>query len=68
MTELVRQIEQFSAKNFADHAITRRHENDVTRHYRCQKPGTWCYGFDVTFTPKHPLYLPKVAERIEFCG
>ena len=48
---MTRDIEEMAGKAFAEHQITRRFESELVRHYRCQKPGTWIYGFDVTFTP-----------------
>lgn len=34
-----------------DHVITAIHACGMHRHYRCQKPGTWCMGFDVVTWP-----------------
>ena len=48
---MTRDIEEMAGKAFAEHQITRRFDSELVRHYRCQKPGTWTYGFDVTFTP-----------------
>lgn len=51
-TRLAKQIEKNAAKDFAEHTITKRLDVEGRfRSYRCQKPGTWIYGFDVTFIP-----------------
>lgn len=44
-------IDSLATKSFASHQITRRHDSELLRWYCCQKPGTWIYGFHVTFTP-----------------
>lgn len=40
-----------SEKTFAEHAIEQRLDQGLFRSWRCKKPGTWSYGFDVTTTP-----------------
>ena len=38
-------------KTFAEHAITQRLDQGLFRSWRCQRPNTWMYGFDVHTTP-----------------
>lgn len=51
MSEAFQQIQKFAANSFREHVLTERLNEGLFRSYRCQKPGSWCYGFDVTFTP-----------------
>ncbi len=39
--------------DFSKHVLTVKHNDGLYRHLRCQKPGTWIYGFDVTTWPGH---------------
>lgn len=52
MSKVVEEVVPRALSAFAEHEITKRVEADEgVRWYRCQKPGTWVYGFNVTFTP-----------------
>lgn len=52
MSEAFKQIQTFAEKEFRDHVLTvRLDQSGPFRSYRCQRPGSWCYGFDVTFVP-----------------
>lgn len=44
---LIWQSEQY----FKDHVATVTCDHPECRSWRCQKPGTWCYGFNVTVRP-----------------
>lgn len=47
----VSQHAELAAKAFAEHKIRMRLNQGMFRSWRCQKPETWCYGFDITTTP-----------------
>ena len=48
----MKRTEENANKAFADHVLTVRLDTEGPfRAYRCQKPDSWTYGFDVTFTP-----------------
>lgn len=52
MSRLIEQIDRNAVRAFKDHEITVRLDQEGPfRSYRCQRPGSWTYGFDVTFTP-----------------
>lgn len=40
-----------SAKTFAEHTITQQLDQGLFRSWRCQRPKSWNYGFDVTTIP-----------------
>jgi hypothetical protein len=42
---------ELAKKAFSNHVITERLNSGMFRSWRCQAPGTWCYGFDVTTMP-----------------
>ena len=44
-------IRNLAEKAFANHTIVQRLDVGLFRSWRCQKPGSWNYGFDVTTTP-----------------
>lgn len=43
-------LERF-LKDTAEHKMTVLRDDGNYRHLRCQKPGTWCYGFDIVTWP-----------------
>lgn len=45
------QIAANAAKAFADHVVTVEHEHGLYRHYRCAKPGTGIYAFQIVTFP-----------------
>lgn len=47
----INEISAFAVKEFANHKATQTLCQDMFRAWRCQKPGTWCMGFDVFTTP-----------------
>lgn len=51
MSKILDEIRGFANSSFAEHKLTERLNDGLFRSYRCQKPGTWVYGFDVTFWP-----------------
>lgn len=44
-------LEKWAGENFAAHALTVVCEDGLYRHWRCQAPGTYVYGFDVVTWP-----------------
>lgn len=40
-----------AAEAFSDHQITTIVDTERVKVFRCQRPGTWIYGFYLTFTP-----------------
>ena len=51
MNKLEADIREMSDKAFKDHVITERMRSGVFRQWRCQKPGSWMYGFYITTIP-----------------
>ena len=51
MNGIESKIRGMSDNAFANHVITERMRQGVFRMWRCQKPGTWVYGFDITTIP-----------------
>ena len=47
----VAQIEAFARGAFAEHAIETQLNDGVFRHFRCAKPGTGSYAFNITTFP-----------------
>lgn len=39
------------ANDLKHHVVTERHAVGLYRHWRCQKPDTWCMGFDIVTWP-----------------
>lgn len=66
-------LEQFF-KDTATHTLTVLRDDGNYRHLRCQKPGTWCYGFDIITWPGYlaisgdmgELMFARSADMIEF--
>lgn len=44
-------LSEWATKEFADHKLTIMRDDGLYRHLRCQKPGTWVYGFDIVTWP-----------------
>lgn len=42
---------EMAATAFAHHKIEQRLNQGMFRSWRCKRPDSWCYGFDVTTTP-----------------
>lgn len=51
MTPAEKTIRELSSEAFKDHTITERMRSGLFRSWRCQRPGSWNYGFDITTTP-----------------
>lgn len=57
-----------------EHQLTVIHEDGLYRHLRCQKPGTWIYGFDVVTWPGYlaicgdvgAFMFSRVRDMLEF--
>ena len=49
--KIAEQIEKLAEKAFAEHVITTALEDGLFRHYRCAKPGTGIYAFNITTIP-----------------
>jgi len=55
-------VKSFFDKDTAEHKLTVIKEDGVYRHIRCQKPGTWCYGFDIITWPGYLAYAGDMGE------
>lgn len=61
-------------KDTAEHAMTVLRDDGLYRHLRFQKPGTWCYGFDIVTWPGYlaitgdmgASLFARTADMIEF--
>lgn len=51
-------------KDIAEHKLTVIKEDGVYRHIRCQRPGTWCYGFDIITWPGYLAYAGDMGEFV----
>lgn len=49
--QLMADFAQRASEVFKDHVITQHLAQGMYRSWRCKKPGTWNYGFDVTTRP-----------------
>lgn len=58
------QIHELSAKAFANHKIEQRLDECMFRSWRCTKPGTWIYGFDITTMPGTLVITGDIGELI----
>jgi hypothetical protein len=47
----VRSVVNQAKKDLSEHQVTMRLNNGLWRSWRCQRPGSWVYGFDVTTGP-----------------
>lgn len=61
---LIQRHAEMAASAFKDHVATLRLEVGMFRSWRCQKPGTWCYGFDVTTTPGHLFVTGDIGDLV----
>lgn len=50
-TKRIALIAEAAEMAFCDHQITQRLDQGMFRSWRCQRPGSWNLGFDVTTTP-----------------
>lgn len=64
MTTIEKQIRELSDKAFANHTITERVRAGVFRSWRCQKPGTRAYLFDITTIPGSLIITGDVGDLI----
>lgn len=58
------EIRRISDRSFMDHAITERMRQGVFRSWRCQKPGSWAYGFDITTIPGSLIITGDIGDLI----
>lgn len=64
MSRSEQQIRELAEKAFADHVITERLRQGFFRSWRCQKPDTWVYGFDITTTPGYLIVTGDIGDLI----
>jgi hypothetical protein len=64
MREIEKEIRTFSDRAFKDHVITERMRQGVFRSWRCQRPRTWSYGFDITTTPGNLIITGDLGDLI----
>jgi len=57
-------VKAFFDKDTAEHKLTVIKEDGVYRHIRCQRPGTWCYGFDIITWPGYLAYAGDMGEFV----
>lgn len=50
-------------RDTAEHQMTVRHDDGLYRHLRCQRPGSWTYGFDIVTWPG---YLAVTGDMGDF--
>jgi hypothetical protein len=62
-TDQIAQARKRFATETADHQMTVLKDDGLYRHLRFQKPGTWCYGFDLVTWPG---YLAVVGDCGDF--
>jgi hypothetical protein len=48
----------------AEHQLKIMHDDDLYRHLRCTKPGTWIYGFDIITWPGHLAVSGDVGDFV----
>lgn len=64
MTRNEKEVRGFTDKALAEHVITERMRSGVYRSWRCQKPGTWTYGFDITTYPGTIVITGDIGDLI----
>lgn len=52
------------AKDVAEHVITIKHSHGLYRHYRCQRPRSWCMGFDIVAWPGSLCYTGDMGDYL----
>ncbi len=59
-------ISRMAEHSFAEHKITLRHRSPCCRFasWRCQKQGTWMYGFDVTIEPGRLMVFGDIGDCV----
>lgn len=62
--QLEEQIRQHADKAFLDHEITLRSKNGLYRSWRCCRPGSWTYGFDITTIPGSLFITGDIGDLI----
>lgn len=60
----VQQTETLAAQAFAQHTITERLRVGLYRAWRCQRPGSWAYGFDITLIPGSLIVTGDLGDMI----
>lgn len=56
--------EDLARKAFAEHECTMRLDQGMFRSWRCMKPKSWAYGFDVHTTPGHLIVTGDIGDLI----
>lgn len=57
-------VKERIVNDLAGHTITVMHEAGLYRHYRCQRPGTWCMGFDIVTWPGSLCYTGDMGDYL----
>ena len=61
---LIKMHAELAAKAFADHVATVMLDQGMYRSWRCQKPGSWMHGFDITTTPGNLIVTGDVGDLV----
>jgi len=57
-------VRESIARNMVNHVITMKRSDSLYRHYRCQTPGTWCFGFDIVTWPGSLCFTGDLGEYV----
>src|SRR5690348_17164327 len=61
---MIAQSAEMAALAFAEHKLTERLNQGMFRSWRCCRPGSWTYGFDVTTTPGYLFVTGDIGDLI----
>ncbi|MDE2102420.1 MAG: hypothetical protein KGL39_34560 [Patescibacteria group bacterium] len=72
----IKLVNESIARNMAKHVVTVRRIDGLYRHYRCQNPMTWNFGFDIVTWPGYLCFagdlgeyvFQRVPDMIDFMG
>lgn len=60
----IEQIHELAARAFADHVVTQNVGQGLYRHWRCARPGTGMYAFNVITEPGRVIVTGDIGELI----
>ena len=60
---MLKEREHFESAT-AEHTVTILRDDGLYRHLRCQKPGTWIYGFDIVTWPGYLAFVGDVGDFV----
>ena len=60
---MLKEREHFESAT-AEHTVEAVRDDGLYRHLRCQKPGTWIYGFDIVTWPGYLAFVGDVGDFV----